>query len=267
MGPRGKRAVGIGAGILLVCAAGALAGAVQGERKQSDVETHSTEPDLAIKLTHQEQQAVDLLYEALEEGKLKEGAVILAEQEELFGELFYETLGGERRLYDGRQFQEKLQGNGMVLISPAAVFKGSFQEEGPQGNCLALQALYLEKPRYDYASGVWEMGRMNGKGETGYCYYDGAPQGEAEEVSRRGNFKDDKMDGTAVYTTFSRQEGETSWELEIREGKIVIDGRWSYDEAGEDYHLPSNQEEGKVYAVRKEEMEEGLWANLLVWGE
>ena len=52
----------------------------------------------------------------------------MVEQEELFGELFYETLGGKRWMYDGRRFQENIQGNGMVLTSSAAVFKGSFQE-------------------------------------------------------------------------------------------------------------------------------------------
>ena len=108
---------------------------------------------------------------------------------------------------------------------------------------------------------------MNGQGEIGYCYYEGAPQGEIEEVSRSGNFKEDRMDGMAVYTTFSGQEGKTSWELQIQEGKIVMDDRWTYDEEEGDFHLPSKQGEGKVYAVSAEEIEEGLWGILLGGGE
>lgn len=266
MEPETRKRIGIGAGIFLICAAGVMAG-VGGRKQQTEETAESTLQDLTPKLSEQEQQAVELLFETLEEGKIKEGAAILVEQEELFGELFYETLGGKRWMYDGRRFQENIQGNGMVLTSSAAVFKGSFQEGRPQGNGLALQAFCLEKPRYDYATGFWEQGRMNGQGEIGYCYYEGAPQGEIEEVSRSGNFKEDRMDGMAVYTTFSGQEGKTSWELQIQEGKIVMDDRWTYDEEEGDFHLPSKQGEGKVYAVSAEEIEEGLWGNLLVWGE
>lgn len=75
------------------------------------------------------------------------------------------------------------------------------------------------------------------------------------------------MDGMVRYTTFSRQEGKTSWDIQIRDGKILLDQRWSYDGAAGDYHLSSSQEDGKVYAVKPEEIEEALWVNLLVWGD
>ena len=270
-----KRAVQMAAGILGICLIGLAGGRMGREREENSVEKdgpaentveHSAnkpQPDLS----GEEQESLDLLFAALEEGNLENGAEILIHREELFAKLFYETLEGEKWLYDGSRFSQEIQGDGMVLTSSAAVFKGSFQNGYPQGNGLALQAFHMEKPRYDYTVGFWEQGKMNGTGETGYCYYKGAPEGETTEVARRGNFKEDRMDGMVRYTTFSRQEGKTSWDIQIQDGKILLDQRWSYDGAAGDYHLSSSQEDGKVYAVKPEEIEEALWVNLLVWGD
>ena len=217
------------------------------------------------KISQEELQMVSQLYQVLEQGNLEEGAKILVEQEELFARLFYETLGGAKALFDGSGFQEDIEGNGMVFVSSAAVFKGSFQAGKPQGNCLALQAFQLEKPRYDYALGLWNQGRMEGEGRVGYCYYQEAPDGETEAVDRQGNFQADRMDGMVNYTTFSQAEGQTTWEIQVTEGMISMDERWTYDGQMDDYHLPSKQNPGKVYAVSSEEIQEALWVNLLTW--
>ena len=108
---------------------------------------------------------------------------------------------------------------------------------------------------------------MNGQGEIGYCYYEGAPQGEIEEVSRSGNFKEDRMDAWQFIPPSADRKEKLPGNCRFRKGKIVMDDRWTYDEEEGDFHLPSKQGEGKVYAVSAEEIEEGLWGNLLVWGE
>ena len=76
------------------------------------------------------------------------------------------------------------------------------------------------------------------------------------------------MDGMAVYTTFSGQEGKTFLgTADSGEGKIVMDDRWTYDEEEEISIFHPNREREKYIAVSAEEIEEGLWGNLLVWGE
>ena len=269
-GKKAAAAVFLSLGVALAAFCGR--GPSDGEGREStavpqETEQQSGEASEKPQLKPEEERAMKELYQALESEGLEAGARILIEKEEIFASLFYETLEGKRRLFNGESFAAGTEGEGMVLTSSATVFKGTFGPEGPEGNGLALRAFLLEKPRYDYSVGVWERGKMNGPGETGYCYYEGAPEGEPEEVTREGTFRDDRMEGEVLYTTVSPEEGQTSWEIQTEGGRVILDERWLPDEAGGLYHLPSLRDEGKVYAISPEEAESPSWGNLLIWGE
>ena len=53
----------------------------------------------------------------------------------------------------------------------------------------------VDSPRYNYSDGIWENGKMNGQGTTGYCYYENVPQGEYAWAVKTGVFADDQMEG------------------------------------------------------------------------
>lgn len=239
----------------------------QQQNAEAEAESELSKTDEEqMELSLAEEQAAKDLYESLEQGDLEKSARILVEREEIFVTLFYDTLGAEKWLFDGSDFTDEIRGKGMVLTSSATAFKGTFGDNGPMGNCVAFQAFHLEEPRYDYSIGNWENGKMNGKGQTGYCYYEGAPQGEPEEVVRRGVFREDRLDGQVLYSTSSLKEGKTSWEIQVDHGAVVIDEGWSKDGESELYYLPSLQDQAKAYAISEKEAADSSWGNVLVWG-
>ena len=153
----------------------------------------------------------------------------------------------------------------MVLTGAASVFYGSFGENGPEGRCTALQAVELEKPRYDYSEGIWKDGRMDGAGVSGYRYYQGPPQGEAEEIRREGRFVRGKMEGTITYRNTGSDGVTATYTMEVKEGVTQPDDRWIQGPEEGVYHLEADDNPAYAYALTEEEMKQPRWVNLLVW--
>lgn len=219
----------------------------------------------APELNGQELAAVKRLYSAVETGDKEKIAAELISDGDTLSWLFYETFEEERYRFDGAQFHADLEGEGLVLTGASTIFYGSFGANGPEGSCTALQAVELDKPRYDYSEGIWKDGRMEGTGVSGYRYYDGPPQGEAVEVRKEGRFVRGRMEGAVTYTN-TGSDGETAtWTLEVKEGVIQPDDRWV--EGPEDglYHLEADDNPAYAYALTREEMNQPRWVNLLVW--
>lgn len=238
-----------------------LAGAGRSASGGMDSSSRSEAPEL----NEQERAAVQRLAAAVKSGNKERIASELLADGDTLSWLYYETFGEERYRYDGTEFRTDLAGEGMVLTGAASVFYGSFGENGPEGRCTALQAVELEKPRYDYSEGIWKDGRMDGAGVSGYRYYQGPPQGEAEEIRREGRFVRGKMEGTITYRNTGSDGVTATYTMEVKEGVTQPDDRWIPGPEEGVYHLEADDNPAYAYALTEEEMKQSRWVNLLVW--
>lgn len=238
-----------------------LAGAGRSASGGMDSSSRSEAPEL----NEQERAAVQRLAAAVKSGNKERIASELLADGDTLSWLYYETFGEERYRYDGTEFRTDLAGEGMVLTGAASVFYGSFGENGPEGRCTALQAVGLEKPRYDYSEGIWKDGRMDGAGVSGYRYYQGPPQGEAEEIRREGRFVRGKMEGTITYRNTGSDGVTATYTMEVKEGVTQPDDRWIPGPEEGVYHLEADDNPAYAYALTEEEMKQPRWVNLLVW--
>ncbi len=238
-----------------------LAGAGRSASGGMDSSSKSEAPEL----NEQERAAVQRLAAAVKSGNKERIASELLADGDTLSWLYYETFGEERYRYDGTEFRTDLAGEGMVLTGAASVFYGSFGENGPEGRCTALQAVELEKPRYDYSEGIWKDGRMDGAGVSGYRYYQGPPQGEAEEIRREGRFVRGKMEGTITYRNTGSDGVTATYTMEVKEGVTQPDDRWIPGPEEGVYHLEADDNPAYAYALTEEEMKQPRWVNLLVW--
>lgn len=207
------------------------------------------------------------IMESLKAEDLKAGASVMEKEEEMLQTLFYEVMGGERYLYDGETLSGSIEGEGMVLTMPSTVYYGTFKDGKPEGACTALQMVDLDAPRYDYSQGQWKDGKMEGKGHTGYCYYDHSPEGQARDVCKSGTFSGDLMDGEVIYTTMNGEDDTSTWELEVEQGIILLDESWVYNEEQGEYQLMSVDNDSHAYVMEEALSEIPVWKNLLIWEE
>lgn len=269
--------VGIAAAVLLAAAAGsAVHGKNQREAEslaQSAEESIRAEAEAALResianqvpeLSDSQIQLLDGIESAVRGKNLETAARMMAEHGERLWVLFYDLLDGQPYLYHDGILQKKLEGQGLLIRRPTSVYVGNLLDGKPEGEGTALQVVELEYPRYDYSSGTWKDGEMNGEGGIGYRYYDGAGD-ENQAAWREGTFVDDRMDGKLTYST-TNGAGETStWSMTAEAGKLVIDDRWIFDEEKGIYQLMSNEENGNAYVVGKEVVEETRFQNLIPW--
>ena len=215
-------------------------------------------------LSDSQTQLLDEIESAVRGKDLEEAARMMAEHGERLWVLFYDLLDGQPYLYHDGILQKELEGQGLVIRKPTAVYVGNLLDGKPEGEGTALQVVELDYPRYDYSSGEWKDGKMNGEGGIGYNYYDGAGD-ENQAAWREGTFVDDRMDGELTYST-TNGTGETStWNMKAEAGKLVIDGQWILDEEKGLYQLLSNQGNGNAYVVGKEDAESTRFQNLIPW--
>lgn len=205
------------------------------------------------------------LAEAMKAGDKVKAARILLDDEDMFRQIFYETMGSGRYLYAKGGLSQELEGVGLVLTAGGACFYGEFRGGRPDGTCTALQAVELDMPRYDFAEGLWADGYLEGPGILGYRYFDGAPEGEAWEVKKEGRFVKDQMNGEIIYS-ISNQNGEAGiWKMDVVNGVTQLDGRWKPVPGEDKYQLAAQNDTARAYVLTPGEAAEARWVNLLVW--
>ena len=131
-----------------------------------------------LSLTAEQLDAAEAVFSSLESLDLEQAARLMDREQDVLAGLFYETMGGKRYLYTPSGFTAQIEGEGMVFTMPGTVFYGYFKDGKPRGECLALQFINVDSPRYNYSYGIWRNGRMTGYGSTGYCYYENSKAGE-----------------------------------------------------------------------------------------
>ena len=216
-------------------------------------------------LNAEQKAAMEALAQAMRAGDKVKAAGILLKDEEIFRQIFYEAMESARYLYADGRLRQELEGEGLVLTGGGACFYGEFLNGKPDGECMAFQAVEIDKPRYDFAEGQWKNGSLEGPGILGYRYFDGAPGGEAWEVIKEGRFVKNRMNGEIIYS-ISSQNGETAiWKMDVVNGVTQMDERWKQTPGGDTWQLAAQNDTARAYVLTPEEADGLRWVNLLVW--
>lgn len=218
-----------------------------------------------LSLTAEQLDAAEQVFSALGSLDMEKAARIMDREQEKLTDLFYETMGGKRYLYTPSGFTDQIEGEGMVFTMPGTVFYGYFKDGKPRGECLALQFINVDSPRYNYSYGIWRDGRMTGYGSTGYCYYENVPQGETAKTVKQGNFKNDLLEGEISCETTGADGTVSHWYMAVSEGVTVIDARWIWLEEEKEYQLMSADAKSHGYFISEEQTGQVMWMNLLGW--
>ncbi|MBT9777567.1 hypothetical protein GPL15_13755 [Clostridium sp. MCC353] len=216
-------------------------------------------------ISDEERSLLILLEEHLKNTDLPAAAALLNDNEQAFRDLYYTAMGGKPYFFDGQETGFEAKGEGICFQSYSTVFFGNFGEEGLDGPGLALQAIRLDHPRYDYSAGNWEHGLLNGKGIIGYSYYEGINEEEAREIKKEGTFVRDLMDGPVTYTSVNAKGVETVWKFTAENGVTVMDDKWQYDPDKKEYHLPSELDGSRIYMQEESSLQEVRWKNMIPW--
>ncbi len=220
------------------------------------------------------------LYNSMEERDLEGAARILNDNEEAFKDIVQNTFGGEKFIYredlyetqeampSVRWFSDLGSGEGLVITRYNTVFYGTFEEGKPNGEVLAVQTIRLDgHPRYTYADGLWKDGMMEGEGETGYCYYEGQPDGSYRSVKKTGTYVSNFQDGSMIYRTDNGAGRVLTWKMETDHGVTVLDGRWQPYGLEGGHILMSEEDDTRGYVLSKEKEDSVMWNNLILWDE
>lgn len=215
-------------------------------------------------LNEEQKKLLDRLSAQIRAQRYDEAARLMFEKSDELAELYYEVMDQERFLYRDGRLSEPPDGDGLVLARSSLVFCGSFASGTPEGSCTALQIVELDYPRYDFASGEWKDGKMNGSGATGYCFYEGAGE-ENRQMIREGEFLDNRMNGPVRLSTVNAHGEESTWEMTADDGALVLDEAWLYDDADDSYRLPAEQDPSHAYLVTGNEAPGIRFENLILW--
>ena len=216
-----------------------------------------------LTLTPEQLDAVKRIDSALSSQDMEQAARILDKEQDILATLFYENMAGY--LYPPSGFTSQIEGEGMVFTMPGTVFYGFFKDGKPRGECLALQFINVDSPRYNYSYGIWRNGKMTGYGSTGYCYYENVPLGENVKTVKQGNFKDDLLEGEISYETKDIDGTISHWYMAVSEGVTVIDTRWTRLEESKEYQLMSADAQSHAYLIGDDQIGQVMWMNLLGW--
>lgn len=218
-----------------------------------------------LKPAKEQLDVAEQIFSALGSLDMEQAARIMDREQELLADLFYGVMEGKRYLYTPSGFTGRIEGEGMVFTMPGTVFYGYFKDGKPRGECLALQFINVDSPRYNYSYGIWRDGRMTGYGSTGYCYYENIPQGETARTVKQGNFKNDLLEGEISYETTGADGTVSHWYMAVSQGVTVIDTRWTWLEEQKEYQLMSADAQSHGYLISEEQLSQVMWTNLLGW--
>lgn len=277
-----KRAVlGLAAIAAVVVSVWGLGGNSQKEEDLTTTVMETTEEIVQKELPVSEMEEVLLstLYETMVKRSYAETARILNENEETLTKLLAETLNGEKYCYWETEYEDEITirslepltksetMEGMVLTRYNTVFYGAFEKGKPEGECHAIQAMILDKPRYTFAEGIWKNGKMNGEGRTGYHYYLNAPASGFVMTDKAGNYADNLLDGSFIYQTESVLGEKLSWEIEADMGVTVLNDDWAHFPLRKEYMLGAKEDSARAYVISEEKAGALIWNNLIAWDE
>lgn len=239
-----------------------------------ETEAAETEPTVLLPVDEEEEELLAGLYVAMEKKDLSLAAKLLNGNQETLKQLVKETLGGKRYLFfeeEGRRRMEELsrigEGRGLVLSRFNTAFFGNFKAGRPEGDCTAIQAMVLKQPRYTFAAGEWKQGKLDGKGETGYRYYEAAPEGGYRAIKKKGTYVENLLDGPFAYEAESGNGNVFSWNMEAKAGVTVLSESWEYSQSQKEYRLYAECAPDRPYILSEDRADDVMWNNLILWME
>ena len=274
---RKKTAAAVWIAVMAVVFLAGCGGSQKHTETTTTQKTTTAEDSAILPVSDEEVLLLSELYRVLTAGDLSGAATVLNENKEVFDTMMSQTLNGEKYGYyetvqkDGsvKQNMEKLSSSGeftgMVLTRYNTVFYGSFLDGMPDGECTAIQTMILDHPRYSYAVGTWEKGKMTGEGRTGYHYYSDAPQGGLICTEKRGFYRDNLLDGMFLYETESVSGETLTWEIRAINGVTVITQDWEHYPYRKEYMLGSKEDAARAYVLSRDKAAAVLWNNLILW--
>lgn len=274
-----KIAVAAAIGIAFFVWGTGSSGQKQTDENIKEVETTAEIVQKELSVGKTEEELLSTIYETMVAGSYAETARLLNENETMFSELLTESFDGEKFCYWETEYEngtvirnlEPLTRNeameGMVLTRYNTVFYGSFVNGKPEGECHAIQAMVLDEPRYTFAEGIWENGKMNGEGRTGYHYYLAAPEKGFIMTDKSGVYVDNLLHGKFIYQTESVLGETLSWEIEAEKGVTVLNYRWKEYPFRKGYSLEAREDSSRTYVLSEEKAGALLWNNLITWDE
>lgn len=228
------------------------------ENKQNTQSTQSLEDTIS----RDELLAAKRIYRFFEEGDRDGAASFIIENTQTIEHLLNDKLNKELYVFDGDKFKklENEHASGLVLKNGNTAFFGDFENGVPNGNATAIKAYTADSYRYDYAFGNWKDGMLDGQGTAGFAY----PKHDSEttNVIREGNFVSNLMEGDVKYVNEHADQSRAEWSLTVAQGKIVLDGRWKYDEKDGVYRLIAS-DNANIYELKPNEVENTTWKNSL----
>ncbi len=279
--------------LLGIAAAAVVTAGAMGRNHSRNLEEIQTEAETAVPVPEQpelpvsaeEEALLSRLYRAMEQEQFEDAAHILNDSEEAFSALLTESLEQELYCYWEETFEmgdeadtetvirylEPLTDGeameGMVLMRFNTVFYGSFSNGMPNGTCQAIQAMVLDEPRYTFADGQWENGRLNGPAMTGYHYYDSLPETGFIHTEKEGMYTDNLLEGEFVYRAENRDGEKLSWKMQADRGLTVLTDAWVHYPMRKEYMLGAQEDPTRAYVLAEDQAEAVLWNNLLMWDE
>lgn len=247
----------------------------------SESETPPETLNAELPVSEEEGELLSSLYHAMKQQRYSDAATILNDHEEQFDVMVSKNLGNERYCYfetvlDSTDAEavpnmepvlEDSAFTGMVLTRYNTVFYGEFVDGKPNGTCCVIQTMVLDHPRYSYAEGTWKNGKMNGEGRTGYLYYLDAPASGLIRTEKRGNYRDNLLDGEFVYETESVTGERLYWNMKAVNGVTVLTPEWEHYPYRKEYMLGSVEDKERAYVLSEDKMSTVLWNNLIIWPE
>lgn len=217
------------------------------------------------------------LYHAVKAGDYTETARLLNENEKDMMTLLNETMEGVRYCFYELEskddnvvrvlcpLSETEKMDGMVLTRYNTVFYGSFSEGKPEGRCCAVQAMVLDAARYTMADGLWEDGKMNGEGNTGYHYYLNVTGSGLVKTEKIGTYEDNLLTGEITYRTENVAGENLSWKIKVKDGVTVLDDRWIHMPLRSEYQVGAEENPLRFYVLSEERKDAVIWNNLITW--
>lgn len=261
-------------GFVLMVLAGILSPAGRGSQENRsatyEADAGRTESSAAAEeefLTEGQEHLLKQLLLLMKSDNLAAAASFMEDHKTEITALLEETFAGQRYLYKEEGLAEGIDGRGIVLTSPSVVFYGIFADGAPEGTAVALKALVLDEPRYDYSIGSWTEGRMNGYGISGYTYYEGTGKTDGLKTERCGTFKDDRMEGELRYTSINNAGDSATWSIFSQAGVTQLDDRWTYKESKDEYRLLAENDDTHAYLLSGTDVGSEIWINRITWGK
>lgn len=237
---------------------------VQLQTETMPVATETEPQETLPQLADSQIELLEQIENAIEHDRLDEAAKLMLDHGERLWVLYHDVLGGEPYLFSDGQLSDELEGEGLVFRKPSTVFYGEFADGRPEGQVTAMQVIRIDYPRYDYSSGIWSKGQMNGQGTVGYHYYEGVGE-ENRAVSRTGTFVKDKMDGEVIYSTTNAEDAVATWNMTVEKGNLVLDEQWTFDEEKKTYQLVTNEYGGHAFVTSEEAAKSMMFENMIPW--